>query len=410
MVRKEKSNYIIKTVVHALEVLEQFHDSVDELGVTELSRRLNLHKNNVFRLLVTLASRNYIEQNKLTENYRLGLKNLQLGQAVINALLELHKADPDHFNRLCVWHHVGIKGMALRDEAFLSAVAERLPFATNEGTLSLGEYLERQRPTASGRRPIYFFSSTGDDAQFFRICSANRQLAINAGRVFDEEILSKYAASHLQSVELRPLHQLNSKHLYAEPDALQIASSGPLLRSLEARLKSEGLTNIRPQVREFAPESVAAVLLDTPGSDSMEQFEALLQSPFVPSGFQAVAEEFRVKLQEAPLELLLNLRNPLVKSLKDFPAIEEPHGQVLAKGLFHLALLNSRRRLKRDTAQQADLYLQERLLEITQLQLALERKTGQPKKVAPFLPGKLPPEGTAQAATEVQTGQEREAA
>ena len=85
-VKKEKSSYIIKTVVHALDVLEQFHDSVDELGVTELSRRLKLHKNNVFRLLVTLASRNYIEQNKHTENYRLGLKNLQLGQTVINQM------------------------------------------------------------------------------------------------------------------------------------------------------------------------------------------------------------------------------------------------------------------------------------------------------------------------------------
>ncbi len=86
MLKKEKANYIIKTVVHALDVLEQFHDNDDELGVTELSRRLKLDKNNVFRLLATLASRNYIEQNKRTENYRLGLKNLQLGQTVINQM------------------------------------------------------------------------------------------------------------------------------------------------------------------------------------------------------------------------------------------------------------------------------------------------------------------------------------
>jgi IclR family transcriptional regulator, KDG regulon repressor len=86
MAMKEKSSYIIKTVVHALDVLEQFHDTDDELGVTELSRRLKLDKNNVFRLLATLASRNYIEQNNRTENYRLGLKNLQLGQTVINQM------------------------------------------------------------------------------------------------------------------------------------------------------------------------------------------------------------------------------------------------------------------------------------------------------------------------------------
>jgi IclR family transcriptional regulator, KDG regulon repressor len=86
MHKQVKSHYIIKSVVHALDVLEQFHGSNNELGVSELSRRLKLHKNNVFRLLVTLASRNYIEQDSQTDNYRLGLKNLQLGQTVINQL------------------------------------------------------------------------------------------------------------------------------------------------------------------------------------------------------------------------------------------------------------------------------------------------------------------------------------
>lgn len=86
MVRREKSNYVIQSVSHALDVLEQFTGNVDEIGVTELSKRLKLHKNNVFRLLATLEARGYIEQNKSTENYRLGLKCLQLGQGYINQM------------------------------------------------------------------------------------------------------------------------------------------------------------------------------------------------------------------------------------------------------------------------------------------------------------------------------------
>jgi IclR family KDG regulon transcriptional repressor len=74
--------------------LEQFSDDVDELGVTELSKRLKLHKNNVFRLLATLESRNYIEQNKVTENYRLGLKTLELGQTFIKQMGLLRQARP----------------------------------------------------------------------------------------------------------------------------------------------------------------------------------------------------------------------------------------------------------------------------------------------------------------------------
>ncbi len=94
MAKKEKSEYIIQAVSHALDLLEQFHGEVDELGVTELSKRLKLHKNNVFRLLATLESRGYIEQNKATENYRLGLKSLELGQTFIKQMGLLRQAKP----------------------------------------------------------------------------------------------------------------------------------------------------------------------------------------------------------------------------------------------------------------------------------------------------------------------------
>jgi len=80
MARREKSSYVIKSVAHALSVLEELGKEGDELGVSELSRRLNLHKNNIFRLLATLETRGYVEQNKETENYRLGLKILELAQ------------------------------------------------------------------------------------------------------------------------------------------------------------------------------------------------------------------------------------------------------------------------------------------------------------------------------------------
>ena len=51
--KRPKSDYEIQTVSNALKLLESFRDE-EELGVTELSRRLALHKNNVFRLLATL--------------------------------------------------------------------------------------------------------------------------------------------------------------------------------------------------------------------------------------------------------------------------------------------------------------------------------------------------------------------
>lgn len=81
MVRRDKANYMIQSVTHALDVLEELAKGPGEIGVTELSKRLKLHKNNVFRLLATLELRGFVDQNRITEDYRLGAKLLQLGQA-----------------------------------------------------------------------------------------------------------------------------------------------------------------------------------------------------------------------------------------------------------------------------------------------------------------------------------------
>src|SRR2546426_12584952 len=93
-VRREKANYVIQSVSHALDVLEQFAGDAEELGVTELSKRLRLHKNNVFRLLATLESRGYIEQNRATENYRLGARRLPLGQGDVDHLRPRRQPPP----------------------------------------------------------------------------------------------------------------------------------------------------------------------------------------------------------------------------------------------------------------------------------------------------------------------------
>ena len=82
--KREKDKYSIQAVENALNVLEQFKGQKGELGITELSQNLDLHKNNIFRLLATLESRGYIEQNKNNEHYRLGIKALELGKSFLS--------------------------------------------------------------------------------------------------------------------------------------------------------------------------------------------------------------------------------------------------------------------------------------------------------------------------------------
>ncbi len=62
----------IQSVRRAASLLRAFGGGASELGVSELGRRLNLHKSTVSRLLATLESEGLLERAPGTEKYRLG--------------------------------------------------------------------------------------------------------------------------------------------------------------------------------------------------------------------------------------------------------------------------------------------------------------------------------------------------
>ena len=101
--KEQTTPYIVQTVSRALDLLEEFRDCGEELGLIELSNRLRLHKNNVFRLVATLKARNYIEQDDATGKYRLGIRNVELGQATVRQTGFVRQARPilERMNRQC---------------------------------------------------------------------------------------------------------------------------------------------------------------------------------------------------------------------------------------------------------------------------------------------------------------------
>jgi DNA-binding IclR family transcriptional regulator len=94
MVKKDKQDYRIQSVDHALGILEAFLGDEEEYGVTELSRKLDLPKNNIFRLLATLENRGFVEQNRSSGNYCLGIKTFEIGQVFRRRMGLLKQARP----------------------------------------------------------------------------------------------------------------------------------------------------------------------------------------------------------------------------------------------------------------------------------------------------------------------------
>jgi IclR family acetate operon transcriptional repressor len=80
----KKINNLPQTVERALDILEAFLDSNGALGITELSRRVNLNKSTTYRIIQALRKRGYINQDSQTNKYCLGYKILKIAYISLN--------------------------------------------------------------------------------------------------------------------------------------------------------------------------------------------------------------------------------------------------------------------------------------------------------------------------------------
>ncbi len=86
MRRKKVYESTVQSVERTLDIVEALAVNRTGIGVTELSKGLNLHKSTVHRLLTTLMVRKYVEQDSESGKYRLSVKLFELGNAVLSKL------------------------------------------------------------------------------------------------------------------------------------------------------------------------------------------------------------------------------------------------------------------------------------------------------------------------------------
>ena len=293
-----------------------------------------------------------------------------LGDLIVAALLDLVARDRPRFLQLCDWHHDAIKGMAARHADFGAAVLDHLPFETNQGQLTLPDYLDRQA-ISDGQRPLYFFTHAADANQFYALCQARGLLAINAGRPFDETLLRRYADQRAETVELKPLDRLDDPNLYERLDAAEQAAYARLERAVDRAL-AEMETRVKTQVRRFKPADLSAILLLGQRIAAFDEMERALEKPFLLQGLAELAGDVRDRLRQQPLDFFLNADHPLIRRLRDLTEPDQPRYRPILTGLYHGALLNAQHRLTPATARRFHADLQVLLSDYLELRLRHE--------------------------------------
>ena len=138
----------VRSVDRAAALMLALGESQGEAGVTELARRLGLHKSTASRLLATLQKRGLVEQDDETGKYRLGLVVIRLAERAERTLDLRGIAMPEleHLARLT--HETTSLGVL--DREALLTVAQ----ADGPNLIAVGDWTGRSIPlhaSASGK-------------------------------------------------------------------------------------------------------------------------------------------------------------------------------------------------------------------------------------------------------------------
>jgi molecular chaperone HtpG len=262
-----------------------------------------------------------------------------LGQLIIDAIKRIAREDPQRFYRLMKWHHYHIKGMALQFDDFFDAIADMVIFEINQKEadgrsfkmVTLRDYCNMQNITDErGRKIIYYISEYGAASQFYRLCQARGIFAINAGLVFEEEFLRKYADKHSDEVVLERVDIAGGTVIFEPLTDAERQKYLEIEYSLRVKLR-QALPDQETiiQTERFLPSEIPAVLTQTKEREVGEKLKDLADNPMLSTEMREVIIE-ALGIQQhrlQPVVLHINANNPLINQLcrEDFdnPLIQD---------------------------------------------------------------------------------------
>ena len=86
MARSQGTTGTSQSLERGLAILSSFHANRSLIGVSELSRGLDLSRSTAHRYVTTLAKLGYLQQDPESKRYRLGPKVLDLGFSALNSM------------------------------------------------------------------------------------------------------------------------------------------------------------------------------------------------------------------------------------------------------------------------------------------------------------------------------------
>jgi len=226
-----------------------------------------------------------------------------LGECLRRYLAGLADADPRKLDKLITLHALAIKALAVQDDDFYRLMIDWLPFETNQGQMTFGDY----RKDAD----VVRYAATVDQfRQMARVAQAHGLTVINAGYTYDAELLNR--AEELLDLPVEAVDPATLTHQFDDLTAAEDDQAAAFLTAADAVLKP---FRCDPEVKRYKPVELPA-LYTTTGEGRF--FRSLEQSKEVASPLWGGVLESLSKKGKTPTHLsniCFNFDNPLVRRL-----------------------------------------------------------------------------------------------
>ncbi len=226
MRNESESSGNLQSVRRALRALELISES-GELGVTELGRKLGVHKATASRLIATLAERGFVERDPISEKFRLGFGLISLAGAAVGGNDLVRAARP-----------------------ILDDLAERTRETVNLGVLSGGSVVYVDQVT--GTRSIVSVSWVGQRTPLH--CTSNGKVLLAYATDAERDRLLRAPLTRLT-----PRTITDVKKLRAQLAEIVVRGYSQTMEELE-----EGLNAVAAPVRGMGGDLIAALSVSGP--------------------------------------------------------------------------------------------------------------------------------------------------
>jgi molecular chaperone HtpG len=237
------------------------------------------------------------------EDERLEATRAELGAVLRQYLCDLAQRDQTRFERFLSVHHLALKALAAEDEDSYRAFIDWLPFETTQGRKTV-----RELRSADG--VIRYVNDVGQYHQIAKVATAQGQTLVNAGYVFEAELLARLA-DVFPDCEPQLVDPAQWTHDFEEltPDELDRVDG--LIDAAYSVLRPHRCS---PEVRKFRPVELPALF----AADGEARFYRSLEHAQESADplFSGVLASMASQRSATPTAVLcLNYNNSLVQRL-----------------------------------------------------------------------------------------------